>query len=257
MEKPVFIGLYTRYSSWTVRVETVLKYFDIPHEAQMWNVFNDETEQPPAPFRGGLFPVLQPKPKSDPSFLIHDSLAICEYLAETNPELELWPQDEKLRALARSAVAVMHSGFTGLRNTFACNFLAKFTGDIEISDEIVKECRKMVDLWSSCRATTIQRLSALGQTDQGFLFGKFTIADAFFWPVLWRFRSYGLPATGISDEGLKWMKTMWSDPKMRLLQASYFEQALNPDTVMPNYDNIFPGTSVKMGSFPENWTFTC
>lgn len=151
----------------------------------MWNIFNHAAEQPPAPFRGGLFPVLQPKPKSDPSFLINDSLAICEYLAEKNPELELWPKDEKLRALARSAVATMHSGFSELRNNFACNFLGKFSGDIEINEATVKECRKMVDLWSSCRAATIQQLSALGQKDEGFLFGKFTIADAFFWPVLW------------------------------------------------------------------------
>ena len=52
---------------------------------------------------------------------VWDSLAICEYLAEQFPEKNLWPQDVVARAMARSIVAEMHSGFSGLRSAMSMN----------------------------------------------------------------------------------------------------------------------------------------
>lgn len=97
----------------------------------------------------------------------------------------MWPKDRILRALARSAVAEMHSGFSQLRNTYHTNFIAKYTGAIPISPQARKEVEKMLDLWSKARTTTAARLKDLGEIDDGYLFGSFSIADAFFWPVLW------------------------------------------------------------------------
>lgn len=42
----------------------------------------------------------------------------------------------------------------------------------------------MLALWDTARKGTKERLAALGEVDEGFLFGGFSIADAFFWPVL-------------------------------------------------------------------------
>jgi glutathione S-transferase len=53
------------------------------------------------------------------SVVINDSLAISEYIAEAYPDANLWPRDTRLRALARSAAAEMHSGFTHLRTQMA------------------------------------------------------------------------------------------------------------------------------------------
>ncbi|KAI1777291.1 hypothetical protein F4818DRAFT_439649 [Hypoxylon cercidicola] len=115
-----------------------------------------------------MLPVLEPDAK-DADFVVNDSLAICKFLAEQNPELHLWPRDRKLRALARAAAAEMHSGYTG---------------KIPVSEAATKEIRRIVELWSNARATTKKRLQELGEKDEGFSFGAFSIADAFFWSVL-------------------------------------------------------------------------
>ncbi|KAI0836358.1 hypothetical protein F5Y06DRAFT_273992 [Hypoxylon sp. FL0890] len=245
---------HTRYSSWGVRVALVIDYFKIPCNVKMY-VLNSPEVPRPTRFTGGQLPVLEPDPK-DEDFLIADSLAICEFLAEQHPHLHLWPKDFKLRALARTAAARMHSGFSVIRNTYASNFLGKYTGNVPISDAAAKEIRKMVELWSKARADTKKRLQELGEEDGGFLFGSFSIADAFFWPVLWRFRSYELPLTGISEDGLRWMAKMWNDPVMKQQARRYFEQAKDPLTVVEPYENIFKDNSdVQYCQFTENWTF--
>lgn len=111
-------------------------------------------------------------------------MSICEFLAESNPTLPLWPKDKQLRALARSAVAEMHSGFTELR-TYDSNFIAKYTGNIPISAQALKDIKRVLELWDNARRRTTTRMKELGEIDEGFLFGSFGIADAFFWPVLW------------------------------------------------------------------------
>jgi hypothetical protein len=78
----------------------------------------------------------------------------------------------------------MHSGFTAIRNSFSTNFVAQYTGTIPISEDAHKEIVKILNLWDSARAATKERLALLGEADEGFLYGSFSIADAFFWPVL-------------------------------------------------------------------------
>jgi glutathione S-transferase len=131
----------------------------------------------------GFVPFLQCR--SIGSTTIGDSLAICEFLAESHPELPLWPRDRQLRALARSAAAQMHSGFSTLRNLYSTNFLARYTGNVPIPEEALKDINRMLGLWDEARKATKERLAILGEADEGFLFGGFSIADAFFWPVLW------------------------------------------------------------------------
>ena len=121
---------------------------------------------------------------------IHDSLAIAEYLAEQHPTKALWPRDPQLRALARVAAATMHSGFSSLRGTYPTNFLSRFSGPglralYTETEGVASDVEQLFALWDRVRDASVKRLSELGETDDGFLCGGFSIADAFFWPVLW------------------------------------------------------------------------
>ncbi|KAB8069301.1 hypothetical protein BDV29DRAFT_161565 [Aspergillus leporis] len=245
------IGTHTRYSSWTSRVETVLEYFNIPYTAQIVPLSEVKKVS-----HTGLVPLLECRSLGD-DIRLNDSLAICEFLAESNPELKLWPRDRQLRALARSAAAEMHSGFMTLRNTFGTNFLGKYTGNIPISEQAKKEIERLLAIWDSARRTAKARLAELKEKDEGFLFGSFSIADAFFWPVLWRFRSYNLPLGTASLEALAWMNTMWNDPVMQRLAHNYYRQAELPETRIEHYENIFRDRDdVQYGQFPEDWKFS-
>lgn len=68
---------------------------------------------------------------------------------------------------------------------FSTNFLARYTGNVPITDDARKEIERLLAIWDESRKATKGRLASLGEDDEGFLFGKFSIADAFFWPVLW------------------------------------------------------------------------
>ncbi|OJI96447.1 hypothetical protein ASPVEDRAFT_35846 [Aspergillus versicolor CBS 583.65] len=238
------IGSYTRYSSWTARVETVLEYFEIPYTSQMLTFDEIKTHSP-----SGLVPVLQSIPLS---ITITDSLAILEFLADQNPHLALWPRDPALRALARSATAEMHSGFPVLRNTFHTNFIARYEGPIAASGSVgaKKEIKRVLTIWDNARAAA----SSSAVDDEGFLFGGFSIADAFYWPVLWRFRTYNLPLDDASPAVVKWMDKMWNDPKLKKLVHGYYRQAEKPETRIEKYENIF-GEGVQVSTFPEDWVF--
>lgn len=134
--------------------------------------------------KSGLVPALTARSLSV-NTQINDSLSICEFLAESHPDLPLWPKDRYLRSLARSAVAQMHSGFTAIRNVYHSNFIGRYTGNIPLSEEARKEVERILMIWADSRRKTTERLKLLGEADDGFLFGKFGIVDSFYWPVLW------------------------------------------------------------------------
>ena len=115
---------------------------------------------------------------------IWDTLAICEYLAETHTHL--WPTNRADRARARSLCAEMHSGLGQLRSHCPMNMEAHLP---EVGERLMHEhaglradLQRVIDMWQ----TELRR-------HQGpMLFGQFTIADAFFAPVCMRIRTYGL-----------------------------------------------------------------
>ncbi|KAI0529821.1 putative glutathione S transferase [Xylaria digitata] len=251
----------TRYSSWGVRAQLILEYFKIPYKVQYFN-YTDPALTPPPELK--TLPVLDvtPAPGLAPStegetLRIPDSLAIGEYLADQHPDKQLWPADPQLRALARTAAAQMHSGFAALRDAYPCNFIARFSGPgVPFDDAVAGDVRKLFALWGSVRVAAKKRLAQLGETDRGFLCGGFSIADAFFWPVLWRLRTYNVPLTGITEDGLKWMNTMWNDPVMKEQAGEYFRQARDPQTRMALYDDVFKDSAdVTSSTFAEDWVF--
>jgi glutathione S-transferase len=113
---------------------------------------------------------------------VWDSLAICEYLAEQFPDKHLWPQDVAARAMARSVVAEMHSGFVGLRSAMSMNIKARLPGRGR-TPESQADIGRVCEIWEEC-------LARFGH--HRFLFGDFSLADAFFAPVVARFQTYGV-----------------------------------------------------------------
>jgi glutathione S-transferase len=132
----------------------------------------------------GLVPVLK-----DGGEAIWDTLAVCEYLAETFPAANLWPADPAARALARCAAAEMHSGFASLRGECPMEIATRVK--VDVSEATAVNIRRLVQLWTGL-------LTRFGGP---FLVGRWSIADAFFTPVATRFRTYGLRLSDFGDVG--------------------------------------------------------
>jgi len=147
----------------------------------------------------------------DGTTLVWDSLAICEYLAELAPAL--WPTDRAARAEARSVSAEMHAGFTALRQNMGMEIRAARPGEGH-SPEVDVDIARIVAIWESCR----QRFAAGGP----FLFGAFSIADAMYAPVVWRFQTY---AVALPPATQAWTKAMLALPAMREWQAGALAEA--------------------------------
>ena len=130
----------------------------------------------------------------DDGFVVWDTLAIAEYLAEKFPDKTLWPADMQARARARSICAEMHSGFSALRSACPMNIEANLAnmGQLIWRDKpaVRADVRRIVAMWTEL----------LTQHQDPMLFGKFSIADAFYAPVCMRLKSYALPVSAeISD----------------------------------------------------------
>ena len=81
----------------------------------------------------------------------------------------------------------MHSGFNALRSSFPMNIEASLP---EVGQRLLRE--------SAAAARDLERIDQmwsqqLAAADGPFLFGAFSIADAFFAPVCSRIRTYALP----------------------------------------------------------------
>lgn len=178
------------YSSWSMRPWVLLKQAGIPFQEKMvrFDSFDGDSgfkqailEVSPV----GRVPVLV-----DGGFSIWDTLAIAEYVAEKYPDRQLWPQDVKARARARSVCAEMHSGFSALRSACPMNIEASLpqAGALVWRDKpaVRADVQRIVAMWTEL----------LEQHKGPMLFGEFSIADAYFAPVCMRIKNYALPVPG-------------------------------------------------------------
>ncbi len=132
---------------------------------------------------------------------VWDSLAIAEYLAETVPAAGLWPDDPAARAHARAIAAEMHSGFRALRQHFDMALTERRPTPTDAG--ALKEAARIQAIWRECR----QRWGAAGGGP--FLFGRWSIADAAYAPVVTRFRTYGVQPDAASAA---YMQAVLADP---------------------------------------------
>jgi glutathione S-transferase len=167
------------YSSWSMRPWVLLRQAGIAFEEVMLK-FGDDGKpagvEKHSPTR--KVPVL--KVDGEP---VWDSLAIAETMAEMFPEKKLWPATPEARWHARSVCAEMHAGFQALRDLMSMNIRGRHP-DKGRTPGTKKDIDRIVELWAGCR----KRFGAGG----GLLFGDFTIADAFYAPVVTRFETYAV-----------------------------------------------------------------
>ncbi|NNG82890.1 glutathione S-transferase family protein [Acinetobacter sp. ANC 5378] len=202
------------YSSWSMRPWLVLKAFNLPFEEI---IIPFSSERNTGTFKqdvlainpNGKVPVLV-----DEGLMLWDSLAICEYLAEQHPDQALWPEDVRQRARARCISAEMHSGFPSLRNACGMNIRANLA-DVgkrlwQDNAELRQDVARIEQIWSERPGVN------------GFLCGAFSIADAFYAPVVTRLMTYALP---VSESTRQYMQTMLQHPAMQ----AWIDGALQED----------------------------
>lgn len=154
--------------------------------------------------------------------VINDSLAICEWAAEQNRAL--WPADSGVRALARAAVAEMHSGFPALRRDLAMNIKRRMDRTPDFPDDTQRDLSRLFALWQGARRACA--------ADGPFLFGARSIADAFYAPVAMRLRTY---AVAPPDVAAAYCETVLADPAVRAWEAD----ALKEPWDLPATDGLY------------------
>lgn len=174
------------YSSWSMRPWVLLREAGIAFEEKQLK-FGDHDGRLTVPgiekySAAGKVPVLVVD--GEP---VWDSLAIAETLAERFPDQQLWPAEAKARAHARSICAEMHSGFQALRGKMPMNIRGRHPGQ-GLTEESQRDIDRIAAIWTQCR----ERFGSGGP----LLFGRFSIADAYYAPVVMRFQTYDvkLPA---------------------------------------------------------------
>jgi glutathione S-transferase len=179
------------YSSWSMRPWVLLRQAGIAFEEVMvrFDSFAADSafkHQVLALNPIGKVPVLLDT-EVDGGLAIWDTLAIAEYVAEKYPQAQLWPSDMASRARARSVCAEMHSGFAALRSHCGMNIEASLPqiGQLVWRDQaaVRADVARIVAMWSGL-------LQAHGGP---MLFGDFSVADAYFAPVVMRLKTYALP----------------------------------------------------------------
>jgi glutathione S-transferase len=180
------------YSTWSLRAWVLLRGAGIPFREQMISLYTSDT--PPrirAVSPTGRVPCLH-----DGDVVVWDSLAIAEYLAERHPGL--WPVDATARAWARCVSAEMHSGFADLRNEYSMDVRLR---EVRVPSPAVSADIARIDaIWREGR-------ERFGR-GADYLCGTFGVVDAFWCPVAFRFRSYGVAPDGASGTYLRALLTL-------------------------------------------------
>ncbi len=165
------------YSSWSLRAWLLLKEAGMQFEEHRIALDVESTAASIARYSpAGRVPVLVLGDE-----VIWDTLAIAETVAERWPETRLWPEDEVARAHARAVSAEMHAGFSALREMMPMNCRA-MGRKVPLKDALTADIDRIFAIWTDCHRRYHQ------QGD--WLFGRFSVADAMFAPVVLRFRTY-------------------------------------------------------------------
>ena len=153
----------------------------------------------------GRVPVLKIE-EAGKTVTVWDSLAICETIAERHPEAGLWPDDWAARSQARAMSAEMHSGFPDLRDQLGMDF-ARTLPMPDLRPQTQEQIEHILGSWEA----------ALAEHTGGFLFGRFSIADCMYAPVVSRFTTYGVQ---VSAPVKDYMARVWALPGMQAWLAA-------------------------------------
>lgn len=187
------------YSSWSLRPWVLMKALGI--------AFSDQIEPFTKPANYDDFRAFSPTGQVpaliDGARTVWDSLGIALYLAERHQGV--WPQDEAARAFATCAVAEMHGGFSALRNDCTMNVGVRVKPR-PMSAALLRDLGRVQEIFE-------EGLSRFGGP---WLAGaEFTALDAFFAPVAFRIRTYGLDV----GAGQAWVERILTHPAMLQWEA--------------------------------------
>lgn len=191
------------YSTWSLRVWLLLKYFNIPFDEVKIKLRDKNTKNNILKFSpSGKIPCL-----IYGKLKIWDSLSISEFLSEKFKNKNLWPKNDINKIMARNISSEIHSGFTNLRESLGMNFLGKnfkFKNNKETSAEITR-AKKIIE-------------NCLRKSKGPFMFKKFSIADAMYAPVMFRFKIYNIKLSLVLEKYLDTLLNM-KEIKLWLLEA--------------------------------------
>lgn len=193
------------YSSWSLRPWALLKALGITFEDRL-EPFTQPDNYPA--FRQfsptGQVPVL-----IDGQRVIADSLGITLYLAERHRGV--WPAEEQARIFAQGAVAEMHGGFGALRNDCTMNVGVRVQLR-PMSQALLRNVARLRELFEA----------GLAQFGGPWLAGaEFSAADAFYAPVAFRIRTYGLDV----GKGQAWAEHLLAHPAILDWEAQALAEA--------------------------------
>jgi glutathione S-transferase len=202
------------YSSWSLRPWLALSMAGIPFRETVIPLDTPETAKLISEHSGaGRVPVLH-----HGRLAIWESLAIMEYLAELFPEKHLWPKTTAARALARSVANEMHAGFSALRNACPMN-IRREKKPVALNAAVLKDVARIESIWRDCR-------TKFGKGGK-FLFGKFSIADAMYAPVVTRLDTF---AVAVGADTRAYMDAVLNTPAF----LSWREAALKESWIVPS-----------------------
>lgn len=195
----VLITANRNYSSWSLRPWLLMKALRISF-AERFEPFTrpDNYED----FRGfsptGQVPVL-----IDEDRLIPDSLAITLYLADRHAGV--FPASQEARIFVQAAVCEMHGGFGHLRGDCTMNVGVRVKPK-PMSEGLMRNVARLREILEN----------GLDRFGGPWLAGaRFSAADAFYAPVAFRIRTYGLDV----GKGQTWVDHVLAHPAMRQWEA--------------------------------------
>ncbi|HXH14624.1 MAG TPA: glutathione S-transferase family protein [Sphingomonas sp.] len=184
------------YSSWSLRPWLLMKALGIDFEDRIEPFLAPDNHQAFRAFSPtGQVPVL-----IDGTRTVWDSLGIALYLAERHDGV--WTTDPDARSWAICATAEMHGGFSALRNERTMNVGVRVDA-APGSAALDRDVARIAELWGE----GLDRFGGpwLAGTD-------FTAVDAFYAPVAFRVRTYGID---VGPAGLAWVERIIAHPAMR------------------------------------------
>jgi glutathione S-transferase len=153
---------------------------------------------------------------------IWDPLAIGEYLSEIAPDAGLLPEDLALRAHCRAVCCEIHAGFHRLRTTCPMNIRGRPLPGYDPYVIAWQDIERISTIWNEC----------LAQSGGPFLFGKLTMADAMYAPVVLRFQTYDIKLDAVCTAYCQRILTL---PAM----AEWIAAALNEDEEELEFEGEF------------------
>lgn len=201
----VLVTANRNYSSWSLRPWVLMKALGIP--------FEDRVEPFTRPVNYDEFRAFSPTGQVpvliDGTRTVWDSLGIALYLAERHGGV--WPHDEEARAFAFCAVAEMHGGFSALRNDCTMNVGVRVKPR-PMRPALVRDIARVREIFEE----------GLARFGGPWLAGdNFTALDAFFAPVAFRIRTYGLDV----GKGQAWVDRVLAHPAMLQWEAEALEES--------------------------------